>query len=73
MKSAKKTIRLEIPGHADYWLSLDLDPSLSMKDQMTGLLFAIDLFKKENKLAAVKLMFDEDNPTTPEEVLENDI
>ena len=40
---------------------------------MTSLLWALDFFKEqvlENKINKVKLMFDEDNPTNEEEILE---
>ena len=39
---------------------------------MTGFLYARDLVKEETKLTEVKLMFDAENPTTAEEVLENE-
>jgi len=40
---------------------------------MTGLLWAIDMFREtllEGKVEKIKLMFDEDNPTNEEEILE---
>ena len=52
---------------------MGLDPGLQPVHQMTGLRFAIDQMKELSEVRDIKLMFDEMNPTTEEEILEQGI
>lgn len=52
-------------------VTLKCDASLTGAQKMTAFLFARDLFFEEilEKQINVKLMFDEHNPTVPEEIV----
>ncbi len=54
-------------------VSIGLDAALQPSQQMTGLKFAISQMKELSTVQDLKLMFDKDNQTTEEEILEQGI
>ena len=50
-----------------------LEQTLNPTQQMTGLKYAIDQLKELSSVSDFTLMFDEDNPTNEEEILEQGI
>ena len=56
-----------------FQVKMGLDTSLQPGQQMTGLKYAIDQMKELSTIADFKLMFDKDNQTTEEEILEQGI
>lgn len=54
-------------------VELALENTLSPHQQMTGLKYAIDHMKELLNVSQLRLMFDEDNPTNEEEILEQGI
>ena len=54
-------------------VELALEHTLTPHQQMTGLKYAIDHMKELSSVSELRLMFDEDNPTNEEEILEQGI
>ena len=52
---------------------MGLDPGLTPAQQMTGLKYAVDHMKELSTVNNLRLMFDADNPTNEEEILEQNI
>ena len=51
------------------WVEVGMERSLTPSQQMTGLLYALDEVKKITEVQSLKLMFDEENETSTEEII----
>lgn len=68
----KWTVTLILDTNKNTKLTLQTDPILTPAQRMTAFLFAKDTFKQEilnDEEIAIKLMFDEHNPTVDDEVV----
>ena len=70
MAANRVTIKLSLN---DCRVEMALDQALTPSQQMTGLLYAVDQMKELSKISDFQLMFDADNPTTAEEILQQGI
>ena len=70
MASNKTTYKFTLEH---FRVDMSVEDSLSQSQQMTGLLYAISELKQLSGVSDIQLMFDEDNMTNEEEILQQQI
>ena len=74
MHQPKHVVTFKVMGFEEsHWVEMAMDQSLSPARLMTALLFAKDFLSQKIEIKDLDLMFDQDNPTNEEEIIQEGI